>query len=300
MRTTPNYFDPDTIAKLRGLPLRARHIVEGYITGLHRSPHQGSSVEFVEHREYSPGDDLRYVDWKVYAKSDRYYVKRFQEETNLICHLLVDTSESMSYQGPRAAMSKLEYAKCLAATLAYLVLAQQDSVGITTYSTKVEQDTSPSNQPSSWRSLMHLLQEAEATGKTASARVFHELAERWKKRSLVLIFSDLFDTPEDVLQGIRHLRYRQHDVAVFHILDQEEVEFSMDTTAVFSGMEGMPKVTVNPHQLRKAYIEEFRQYEKKLRHGCSVNKVDYHRVLTSNRFDHILRPFLMSRYSGSS
>ena len=197
-------LEPQTLAQLQGLELRARKIVEGYVAGLHRSPYRGFSNEFAEHREYAPGDDLRYVDWKVFGKSDRFYLKQFEEETNLLCYLLLDTSESMQYQGPHAPLSKFAYAQCAAVALAYLVLHQRDAVGLVTFDQEIRQVIRPSSNPTQLKQVLHVMEEATATRKTRTGPIFHDLAERLGRRGIVVIISDLFDDVESMLAGLKH------------------------------------------------------------------------------------------------
>ncbi len=217
MEANPKYLDPQTLAKLQGLELRARLIVEGYVAGVHRSPYHGFSIEFAEHREYVPGDDLRYVDWKVFGKTDKFYLKQYEEETNLVGYLLLDTSESMRYQSDDAPLSKLEYAQCVAASLAYLVLQQQDSVGLATFDNEIRSLVRPSSNPSHLKQLLHVMEHTQPQRKTRTGPIFHDLAERLKRRGLVLILSDLFDDVPSMLAGLKHFRHRRHDVVVLHV-----------------------------------------------------------------------------------
>ena len=228
--------------RLHGLELRARRIVEGYVAGLHRSPYHGFSNEFAEHREYAPGDDLRYVDWKVFGKSDRFYLKQFEEETNLLCYLLLDTSESMQYQGPHAPLSKFAYAQCAAAALAYLVLHQRDAVGLVTFDQEIRQLIRPSSNPTQLKQLLHVMEEATAARKTRTGPIFHDLAERLGRRGIVVILSDLFDDVESMLAGLKHLRHRRHDVIVLHVLDPAEIDFPFQQVTMFKGLEALGDV----------------------------------------------------------
>src|SRR6476659_2360979 len=198
-RTISPLLDPHVLARLQGLELRAARLVEGYVAGLHRSPYQGFSNEFAEHREYVAGDDLRYVDWKVFGKSDRFYLKQFEEETNLLCYLLLDTSESMQYKGPHAPLSKLAYAQCAAAALSYLVLHQRDAVGLVTLDQEIRQVIRPSSSPTQLKQLLHVMEESSATQKTRTGPIFHDLAERLGRRGIVVIVSDLFDDVDSML-----------------------------------------------------------------------------------------------------
>src|SRR5215475_7334612 len=205
---TQQYLDPVALAKVRSLELQARLIVEGYLSGMHKSPYHGFSVEFSQHREYVPGDDLRHLDWKVYGRTGRYYLKQYEEETNLVCWLLLDISESMQYRsGP---VSKYDYACMLAAALAYLILHQQDSVGLVTFDDQVRKFLRPSSQPSHLKDMVQIMNQGPAREKTRLAPLFHDLAERIARRALVVILSDLFDDVAELLAGLQHLRYKRH------------------------------------------------------------------------------------------
>jgi uncharacterized protein (DUF58 family) len=289
------FLNPQTLARLKGLELRARTIVEGYVAGLHKSPYHGFSVEFAEHREYVPGDDLRYVDWKVFGKSDKFYLKQYEQETNLISYLVLDTSESMRYQGPQAAMSKLEYAQCVAASLAYLVLEQQDSVGLATFDTELRALVRPSSNPSHMTQLLHVMSESVPEKKTAVGRIFHDLAERLKKRGVVIVLSDLFDRVPEILTGLKHFRHRRHEVIVFHVLDPAELDFPFQQTTLFKGLEALPDVVADPRTLRKAYLREFGRYLHEVRRGCREQQIDYVQLRTDQSLDVALSAYLASR-----
>src|SRR3954447_3522156 len=288
-------LEPQTLAQLQGLELRARKIVEGYVAGLHRSPYRGFSNEFAEHREYAPGDDLRYVDWKVFGKSDRFYLKQFEEETNLLCYLLLDTSESMQYQGPHAPLSKFAYAQCAAAALAYLVLHQRDAVGLVTFDQEIRQVIRPSSNPTQLKQLLHVMEEATATHKTRTGPIFHDLAERLGRRGIVVIISDLFDDVESMLAGLKHLRHRRHDVIVLHVLDPAEVDFPFQQVTMFKGLEALGEVVVDPRALQAAYRREIAAYLKRMRVACRAQQIDYVTIRTDQSLDVVLRSFLSSR-----
>jgi uncharacterized protein (DUF58 family) len=277
---TVKLLDPETIAKLQGLELRARSIVEGYVSGVHRSPFHGFSIEFAEHREYVPGDDLRYVDWKVFAKTDKVYLKRYEEETNLACYLLLDQSESMAYQGPAAALSKFAYAQCIAAALAYVVLLQRDSVGLVTFDGAVRDFVWASNSAAHLKQLTRVMEAAVPRGKTDAGRVFHDLAERVKKRGVMVVISDLLDESGSVLSGLKHLLHRGHDVIILHVLDRAELEFPFVETTLFRGLEGLPNVLAEPRLLRAAYRQRLREFLRKMEAGCRAQGVDYTRMPT--------------------
>lgn len=291
------YLDPQTLAKLQGLELRARLIVEGYVAGLHRSPYHGFSIEFAEHREYVPGDDLRYVDWKVFAKTDKIYLKQYEEETNLLSYLLLDTSESMRYQSAGAALSKLQYAQCVAASLAYLVLQQQDSVGLVTFDRNIRTLVRPSSNASHLKHLLHVMEESTAERKTATGPIFHELAERLSKRGIVVILSDLFDNVPSMMAGLKHFRHRRHEVIIFHVLDPAELDFPFEQTTLFKGLEELPDVLAEPKTLRKAYLQEFERFLKDVRVGCRNQRIDYVPVRTDQPLDLALSSYLASRMS---
>ncbi|MBV8315161.1 MAG: DUF58 domain-containing protein, partial [Planctomycetaceae bacterium] len=240
------------MASLEGLDLQARLVVEGYVAGMHPSPYHGFSVEFAEHREYVPGDDIRHVDWKVWSKTDKLYLKQYEEETNLLLYLLLDTSESMAYASGDN-VSKLRYAQFVAAALGYMVLRQQDSVGLATFDDMVRRYLKPAGQPSHLKELIHIMDVAPAREKSDLGIVFHDLAERFKKRGVVAIFSDLFDDVPRIIAGLKHFRHRRHEVIVFHVLDPAEIEFPFRDTTLFRGMEGLPDVLTEPHALRRAY-----------------------------------------------
>jgi len=290
-----NYLDPQVLSRLQGLQLRARLIVEGYVAGLHRSPYHGFSIEFAEHREYAPGDDLRYLDWKVFGRTDKYYLKQFEEETNLVCHLLLDTSESMLYQGPGAAMSKLEYARCAAAALAYLVLQQQDSVGLVTFDEAIRAAVRPSSNPSHIKQLLHVMEQSPGGRKTLTGPIFHELAERFKKRGIVVILSDLFDDVDALMAGLKHFRHRRHEVILMHVLDPAELDFPFQRTTLFRGLEQLPSVLVEPRALRKAYLEEFGGFIRKVKRGCRMYRIDYVPMRTDQSLEVVLASYLASR-----
>jgi uncharacterized protein (DUF58 family) len=288
------YLDPQTLASLEGLDLQARMIVEGYVAGMHPSPYQGFSVEFAEHREYVPGDDIRHVDWKVWSKTDKLYLKQYEEETNLLLYLLVDTSESMAYSSGQN-VSKLEYARFVAASLAYMTLQQQDSVGLIVFDDAARRYLKPAGQASHLKELLHMLDVTPAREKSDMGIVFHDLAERFKKRGVVAVLSDLFDEPARILAGLRHFRHRRHEVIVFHILDPAELEFPFRSATLFKGLEGMPEVLTEPHALRKAYQDELGTFLAELKKGCRMMDIDYVPLRTDQTLDVPLSSYLASR-----
>jgi uncharacterized protein (DUF58 family) len=288
------YLNPRVLASLEGLDLQARMVVEGYVSGLHASPYHGFSVEFAEHREYVPGDDIRHVDWKVWSKTDKFYLKQYEEETNLLTYLLLDTSESMEYASGDN-VSKLRYAQFIAAALGYLVLQQQDSVGLATFDDGVRRYLRPSGQPSHLKELLHLMDAVPARAKSDMGAVFHDLAERFKKRGVVVVLSDFFDDPARILAGLKHLRHRRHEVIVFHILDPAEVDFPFRDTTLFKGLEGLPEVLAEPHALRRAYRAELGSFLDELKKGCRMIDIDYVPLRTDQDLDGPLSTYLASR-----
>ena len=294
-KSSPASLDPRTLAKLKGLQLRARHIVEGYVAGLHRSPYHGFSIEFAEHREYAPGDDLRYLDWKVFGRTDKFYLKQFEDETNLICYLVLDVSQSMRYQGPDSPLSKFEYAQCLAAAMAWLVLHQQDAVGLVTFDREIRANLSPSGHAAHLGQLLQVMEAAPLEAKTATGPIFHELAERFRKRGVVLILSDLFDDVPSMMAGLKHFGHRRHDVILFHVLDPAELEFPFRTPTLFQGMEQLPDVLTDPRSLRKAYLKEMDRYRKAIQKGCRQYGMDYELLRTDQPLDRALSAYLGRR-----
>jgi uncharacterized protein (DUF58 family) len=288
------YLDPHTLASLEGLDLQARMVVEGYVAGMHPSPYHGFSVEFAEHREYVPGDDIRHVDWKVWSKTDKLYLKQYEEETNLLSYLLLDTSESMAYASGDN-VTKLQYAQFIAASLSYLILQQQDSVGLVVYDDAVRRYLKPAGQTSQLKEVLHLLNVTPAREKSDLGLVFNDLAERFKKRGVVIVLSDLFDDVSRIITGLKHFRHRRHEVIVFHILDPAELDFPFRDTTLFKGLEGMPEILTDPHALKRAYQAELGSFLEELEKGCRMVDIDYVPLRTDQSLDLALSSYLASR-----
>ena len=287
------YLEPSTLNKIDRLDLRARLIVEGYVAGLHQSPYHGFSVEFAEHREYVPGDDIRHIDWKVFGKSDRYYIKQYEEETNLVAHILLDMSESMSYaSGP---MTKYEYGACIAASLAHLSIGQRDAVGLALFDDEVRRFVRASSHPSHINILLREIDRSEARAKTDMGAIFHDVAERLQKKGIVIVISDFFDSLDSILRGLRHFRHKQHDVLCFHVLDPHEVNFPFQRMTMFEGLEAHPELLANPRAVRTAYLEEMNRFQRDLRAGCQKHRIDYLRIVTDERLDVALSTYLAAR-----
>ena len=289
------YLDPAVVARLSHLDVRARLVVEGFIAGMHRSPFHGFSVEFAEHRPYMPGDPLKNLDWKVLAKSDRYLVKKYTEETNLRCHLLLDLSGSMRFQSARASLSKFEYARSLAAALAYLMLGQQDAVGALLFSDRPRSFVPARSVRSHLDILLKTLAAGVPEGSTRLGPSLHELAERIKRRGLVVLLSDLMDSPENVLAGLQHFRHRHHEVIVFHILDPDEIEFPFHDTATFVDMESGERLTTEPWEIGPRYRERLEAWRERYRRTCRERLIDYVPLDTRTPFDRALLAYLEKR-----
>lgn len=288
MESYQKYLNPQTLAKIHGLHLRAKHIVEGYVAGLHRSPFRGFSIEFAEHRVYSPGDDLRYLDWKVLARTDKHYLKQFEDETNLICYIVLDTSESMRYRGPDAALSKFDYAACLTVALAWMTLAQQDSVSLVTFDSEIRSLIGPASGGTQLQNIVQAIEHSSAGTRTTAGPIFHQLSERLTKRGVVIIISDLFDDVHSISTGLRHLRYRKHDVIVCQLLDRAEIDFPFRGSTRFEGMEQMPDVVTDPESLRSAYLEEFHRFHDELKLACQNNRSDFVQACSDEGVDDLI------------
>ncbi len=282
------------MARLANLNVLARQAVEGFISGLHRSPHRGFSVEFSEHREYSPGDDLRHLDWVAWGRSDRYYIKQYEQETNLRAHILLDVSGSMGYRhaGPS---SKFIYGCFLSACLAYLMARQQDAVGMIAFDSRIRFQLPPASTPSHLDHLFRRLEQLTPGKDTAIAPTFHGLADRIAKRSLVIVISDLYDDPAEIVKGLQHFVYKKHQIMVFHLMDPAELEFPFKKVHTFVDMETGEKVQVDPRTVREAYVEEVRGFIDRYRKECSDRSIEYHLVSTDTPYDRMLLDYLARR-----
>jgi len=289
------YLDPKVLARVGGLELRARLIVEGFFSGRHRSPYRGLSVEFADHRAYTQGDEIRHIDWKVFGKTDKYYIKEFEQETNLNLMLVVDSSESMRYRSSDDLMTKFDYAASQAAALAYLTLQQQDAVGLAVFDEHIGKMIRPSNNAHHWRAIIEELSLATAKPKTSLGGVLHELAERLIHRTLIVLVSDLFDDPDAVLTGLKHLRYRHHELIVWNLWDPAELAFPFKGPTMFEGLESTGRLLVEPRSLRDRYREEVDGFQTLLRQGCGKMQVDYVIFNTLSPLDVALSGYLATR-----
>jgi uncharacterized protein (DUF58 family) len=291
------FLHPETIAKIAGLDLRARQVVEGFLVGMHKSPFFGQSVEFAQHREYAPGDDIRHLDWKVWSKTDKYYIKQFEAETNLRAQLVVDTSESMLYG--RGAMNKYEYACTAAACLAYMIVKQQDSTGLLSYGWDVKAALPARSSTRHVDAIAKTLDLTRPAEKTDVLKVMRKVAEAARGRGLVLVFSDLLTDREPLFKGLEMLRHRKHDVMVFHILDDDELTFPFSGMTKFEGLEELPHLFCDPKALRHGYLEALEEYLVEVRRGLTRIGVDYALIKTSDYLDAVLSRFLHQRLSAS-
>jgi uncharacterized protein (DUF58 family) len=291
--TRPRLLDPHFVSKLARLDLTARLVVEGFLTGLHRSPYHGFSVEFAEHRQYMPGDPLRHLDWKVLAKSDRKYIKQYEEETNLRAMLLVDTSASMGYGSH--GLTKLDYSRQLAAALAYLMLRQNDAVGMFAFASGQGEQIPPRSTMGHMRPLLLLLERLIPGGTTNFASSLHSLAERMTRRGLVVILSDLLDQPDRIEQAIHHFRHRKHEVLIFHVLDPQEVSFNFEREAVYVDMETSERVTTRPQELRSDYRARVGEWRDRIRQYCIEKNAGYVPITTEQPYDRALLEYLSKR-----
>lgn len=288
-------IDPRVLAKIRGLELRARFIVEGFMSGLHRSPFRGFSVEFAEHRKYAQGDDLRHLDWRVLGRTDKHYVKQYEQETNLQLMFVVDSSASMDYRGDSAGLSKREYAAALAAALAWLALHQADAVGLVAGDAHIRRALRTTNNPGQWRSLVTELDHTPAHGETRLRRVLDELAEQLQRRHVVVLISDLLDEPADILAGLKHLRHRRHETLVFQILDPSEIDFPFTRPTQFEGLEETDRIRTEPRVVRARYRAEVQAFLADIRRGCRDQRVDHHLFRTDDPLDKALAAYLAGR-----
>ncbi len=287
------YLDPAVLARFGLSPLIARLVVEGFISGLHRSPFHGFSVEFADHREYVPGDDLKYVDWRLYARTDHYYIKRYEEETNLRTHILLDGSASMGYG--TGAVTKWDYACFMSTCLAYMMIKQQDAVGMTIFADKPELMIPPRSRGSQIRQLMQLMIRHQPHGQTSLSDSLYAIVRNLKRRGLVVVVSDLIDDPEETLQALRLLGSHKHDVIVFHVQDHTEWEFDFEGPTLFRDMETGEELEVDPKTVREAYLERQQELEAYYRRGLTEVNIDYHPITTREPYDKVLSAYINRR-----
>jgi len=287
------YLDPLIVAKLDNMALRARLVVEGYLIGQHKSPYHGFSVEFAEHRAYGSGDEIRHIDWKLYGKTDRYYVKRYEEETNLRSYILLDTSQSMTYGSGE--ITKLEYGSYLSAALTHLMLNQRDAMGLVLFDEKIRKFIPPRAAPSHANIIMGALDKIQSANDTQIRPTLDYMAERIKKRGLVILISDLLDDPAQVLMGLNHFRHNKQEMIVFHLLDRQELEFQFGNRTKFRDLETDETITTEPWHIRSAYQELIEMHQRKYRLGCRNQRIDYVPLFTDQPLDLALNEYLNKR-----
>ncbi|MBX3441717.1 MAG: DUF58 domain-containing protein [Planctomyces sp.] len=287
------FLPPDAVARISRLEIQARTVVEGFLSGLHRSPYFGQSIEFAQHREYAPGDDTRRVDWKVWSRTDRYFIKQYEEETNLTTTILVDASESMQFSS--GTLSKFDYACQIAAALSYLLLRQHDAVGVTTFDDSVRNVVPPSSRGSQLHAILAALEGGTPNRKTDLESLLKRVANERSQRGVVVMISDLFADRSGLFKGLKLLRQRGHDVLVFHVLDDEELDFTYSGTTKFEGLESAGELVCDPRSLREGYLKAMDAFLTEIRRRCAQTVVDYQTVRTSEHLDAVLRHFLNNR-----
>ncbi len=293
LRRRYKYLEPEAASRLRNLNLVARSVVEGFVSGLHRSPYHGFSVEFADHRKYTPGDNIRDLDWRAWAKSDRFYIKRYEEETNVNAHLLLDVSASMTFRS--RGLSKLEYACFLAASLAYLMVRQQDSVGLVVFADGIQKRLPPHSSTLHLNELLRTLETVEPVPETDIAATFHQLAEMIKRRGLIVILSDLLDEEREVLRALRHFRHRRHEVIIFHILDPAERRFPYSRLTDFIDLETGSRLQVDPRFVRQDYLKQIEAFINTYRQGATESNIEYVLADTATPYDRLLLAYLARR-----
>jgi len=289
------YVDPKVLNRIDRLELASKQVVEGFMAGWHRSPYHGFSVEFAQHREYTMGDDPRHLDWKIYAKANRYYIKQYEVETNFVAHILLDASESMLYGSNKAPYNKLEYANFVTAALSYLVVSQTDSVGLGIFNQGLQTFIEPKQSRAHIHRICHELEAVKPQKKTDISDILHQFADRIGRRGIVVLISDLFDKPEKILDGLNHLRFARHEVIVLQILDPYELEFPFDGNIKFEGLEGYDPIMCQPRMLRKTYLQALNQHILQVKTACERNRVDYMLINTAQPLEVALQTFLQSR-----
>jgi uncharacterized protein (DUF58 family) len=294
MQTGYRFLEPQALARVKNLSIVARGVVEGFLSGLHASPYKGFSAEFAEHREYVSGDDPRHLDYRMLARTDRLYVKQYEEETNMRVQILLDTSGSMGY-GSAGRLTKLGYGCYLTAVLAYLMTRQQDAVGLSTFDTAVRLDMPAVASPRHFHEMMERLESVAAAGETDIAATLHRLADRFHRRRLIVLVSDLYGKVEEIVRAWHHFRHRRHEVIVFHVLDRAELDFPFRDATAFHDLETGERIEMDPAVVREAYLTEIRAFVEEYRRACADAQIDYVAVDTSTPYDFMLSRYLAAR-----
>lgn len=289
----PRFLDPEVLGRITSLELLARTVVEGFISGLHRSPYTGFSTEFAEYRQYMPGDDLRYLDWKLLGRTDRYYIKKYRADTNAQLHVLIDASASMRYTS--GTVTKLQYAQFLGATVAYLANKQQDAVGLIAFDEQVRTHIPALSRTGHMRTIFGQMERLQPGNVTKLSTMLHEAAERISRRGIILVLSDFYDEPEEVIKALQHLRFKGNDVIVFHVLDKNEIEFNFNEPVLLEDAETEEQIHVMPDLLAEGYRRTINEHIDQLREGAARSKIDYELLTTDKPLDHALYTFLAKR-----
>ena len=293
---TKEFIDPELFARLSRLNLEAKNLMHGPFSGRHKSPNKGSSIEFAEYRKYVPGDDIRKIDWRIYARSDRYYVKEFEAETNLRCYVVLDCSGSMSFEGKDG--SKFDFGRKIAASIGHVLTEQGDTVGLTAFNSRTFKQVPPRSSGKHLRSIYEILDVIKADGKTAIAKVLHDLAAAIQKRALVVVISDFFHDVEPMLKALQHLAHNKHDVTLFHLIDEEEVTFDFNQPYSFVDLEGGATMLADPTTIRNQYLQAFGGYLRTFKDRCLKMNMDYRLAMLNEGCEDLLAKFLLERVEG--
>jgi uncharacterized protein (DUF58 family) len=283
-----NYLDPDILSKIKGMELRARLVVEGFLIGVHRSPYHGFSSEFTEHRPYMPGDEIKRIDWKVYGRTDRFYMKQFEEETNLRAYIILDSSKSMDYSSKRRSLTKFEYASYIAASLAWFLVRQKDAVSLTLFNNKIQDYISPSTTRVNLGRILALLDKTKPEGKTRIAAIIEKVSAMIKKKSLCILISDLLDDEEEIISSLRNMRAHNNEVIVFHILDPIETNINLKESAILRDMETGEEISIDPERMKKVYIQEVKKIIDSYKRNLYRERIDYFPLNTRTPLDKAL------------
>jgi len=287
------YLNPNVINQIDNLYLKAKMIVEGYMSGLHKSPYHGFSIEFSEHRAYGVGDEVKNIDWKLWSKTDKYYIKRFEEETNLLAHIFLDSSKSMDFSSIN--ISKFEYSKMIVATLSYLMMQQKDAVGLVVFDSEIKSTIPPKNNKAHLNTILSIIENTEIGNDTNISKILHVGAEKIKKKGLVILVSDLLDDPNKVINSLKHFKYNNNEVLVFHVLDPKERNLDYNERTIFEDLETNKIIETEPWQINQSYKKEMDDLIKYYKTECSINKIDYNLLITDQNLEWGLSQFLNKR-----
>ena len=287
------YLNPNIVNQLDNLYLKAKLIVEGFMSGLHKSPYHGFSVEFSEHRPYGEGDEIKNIDWKIWGKTDKYYIKRFEEETNLSCYIFLDASKSMQFKSKN--ISKFDYAKIIAAALSYLMIQQRDALGLCVFDSKIKVKISPKSNKSHLNTILSIMDKIQIGTDTNLASILNSAADKIKKRGLIILISDLLDEPQQVIDALKHFKYNNNEVLVFHTLDEQEIKLNYNNHTIFEDLETKEQISTEPWHIQKSYNLEVTQFIEYYKKQCLANKIDYNLLTTNKNVDYALSEFLNKR-----